>query len=44
MKFKKKPLYGHKHLDKVVRKGGKTLRTVPDIQTKTGIDYINTVP
>lgn len=44
MKFKKKPLNGHKHLDKVVRKGGTTPSTVPDIQTKASIDYINTVP
>lgn len=35
MKYKKKPLHGHKHLDKVKRKDGTTLSTVPDIQTKT---------
>lgn len=44
MKYKKKPLNGHKHLDKVIRKEGTTLSTVPDIQTKSSIDYINTVP
>lgn len=37
MKYKKKTLNGHKHLDKVIRKEGTTLSTVPDIQTMSSI-------